>query len=223
MDFSRTRFSWSRSLTDYSKVRWAISKLRRNNPLFVPKVARGTYLNVGCGPNIVPDFLNIDYFWQPGVDYCCDITKRFAIADAVIGGVYTEHCFEHISLEGGRAFLAECFRMMMPGGIIRIVVPDLEMYARSYVDQLDGRSTTLPNEYFVNRTGVDQPVALINELFYGSGHRFIYDYRALADVLTQAGFSSITKLAIGQGADSRLLIDDKGHVSESLYVEARKP
>lgn len=223
MDFSRTRIDWSRSITDYSKVQWAIGAVRRNTAWFRPEIPAGAYLNVGCGPNIAAGFVNLDYAWRPGVDLCCDVTRPLPIAASSIGGIYTEHCFEHLPLDGGRAFLAECLRILRPGGVIRIVVPDLEMYARRYVDRLDGRATALPNAYFVNRTGVDLPVALINELFYGSGHRFIYDYRALADLLQEAGFAGPAKLAFRQGADSRLLIDDEAHISESLYVEARKP
>ena len=46
MDFSRTKVDLSRPLSSYSKVRALISRWRRNNPRFVPKVERGAYLNV---------------------------------------------------------------------------------------------------------------------------------------------------------------------------------
>ncbi|MBS0517124.1 MAG: methyltransferase domain-containing protein [Proteobacteria bacterium] len=210
-------------MTDYSKVQAWVGNLRRNNPIFTPKIEAGSYLNVGCGPNIREDFVNIDYLWRPGVDLCCDITKPIPIGDGQVGGVYTEHCLEHIPLDGTRLFLSECLRMLMPGGTIRIVVPDLEMYARAYVRTLDGQPAVLPNDYFVNATGVNKPVALINEVFYGPSHRFMYDFRTLAEVLEQAGFTKAVKLSLNEGSDPRLLIDVPERVSESLYVEARKP
>lgn len=87
---------------------------------------------------------------------------------------------------------------------------------------LDGRTVTFPNEHFVNGTGVNLPVAAINELFYGPSHRFIYDFAALSELLAAAGFSQVHRRSYREGSDERLLEDDVAHVSESLYVEARK-
>jgi SAM-dependent methyltransferase len=223
MDFSRTRLSWSRPLTDYTKVQELIGRLKRNNPMFFPKVPDGAYVNIGCGNNLSPGYVNIDWNWKPGVDICLDVSKPLPFRDGSIGGVFSEHCLEHLPLASIRAFLTNCRRVMRPGAWIRIVVPDLEMYARSYVDALDGRPTTLPNEYFENHTGVNKPVALINELFYGPAHRFICDYATFAELLGQAGFVSIARCKLRQGSDPRLLIDDPGHKSESVYLEARQP
>ena len=222
MDFSHTRFSLNRKLTSYSKVLWLISKVRRNNGFFFRQPPPGSYFNIGCGPNIQPGFVNVDSSWRPGVDLCWDISARLPVPDGSVGGVYTEHCLEHLPLAAAKAFLADCQRLLAPGGWLRIVVPGLEMYARSYVATLDGVPATMPNDHFVNRTGVNLPVALINELFYGPDHRFIYDFRALSEVLRGAGFSEIARRSFRTGADKRLLIDDEGHVSESLYVEASK-
>ncbi|MCX7364599.1 MAG: hypothetical protein NTV97_22555 [Alphaproteobacteria bacterium] len=222
LGFSRTRLSFDRKLTSYSKVQWLVTKVRRNIRLFDAAISPGSYFNVGCGPNIRPGFVNVDADWRPGVDLCCDISVGLPVPDAVAGGVYTEHCLEHLPLSGAKAFLTDCHRVMAPDSCIRIVVPDLEMYARSYVASLDGAAPTMPNEYFVNHTNVNLPVALINELFYGPDHRFIYDFQALGEVLQQAGFSDIEKRSFRIGSDERLLIDDAGHISESLYVEAIK-
>lgn len=223
MDFSRTRFSFTRPLSDYSKVRALVGRMRRNNPMFFPKPADGAYLNVGCGNNHPKGFVNIDFNWQPGVDLCFDIARPLPFADGSIGGVYSEHCLEHLPLSVIRGFLKDCRRLMKPGATIRIVVPDLELYARTYVDWLDGKKPVLPNEYFVNHTGVNMPVALINELFYGPDHRFVCDYGTFAELLTQAGFVSPARCALNRGGDPRLLIDDVSHRSESVYLEARQP
>jgi predicted SAM-dependent methyltransferase len=222
LDFSRTKITFGRSLTDYSKVRGLMGHVIRNNRLFCPRIEAGAYLQLGAGANILPGFINADFLWSPGLDLCCDFTRPLPIASAVIGGIFSEHCLEHMSLEHARFALAECHRVMMPGALLRVVVPDLEIYARTYVDSLDGQAVTFPHPAFVNRTGVSRPVALINELFYGPDHRFIYDFQALAQILADAGFSEVTRRSYRQGSDSRLLVDNSGHVSESLYVEALK-
>lgn len=222
MDFSNTRIDFSRPISSYSKVRALISKVRRNNPMFFPRIECGAYLNVGCGPNIASGYVNIDYNWHPGVDLVCDITRPLPCGSGEVSGIFSEHCLEHLTLDGGRSFLAECHRVLMPDAWLRLIVPDLEMYARTYVEWLDRGSAALPNEHFVNGTGVNRPVALINELFYGPDHRFIYDFAALRELLTELGFRQVARRSINEGADPRLLIDDAGHVSESLYVEGCK-
>lgn len=223
LDFSKTRISINRRPTDYGKVQRLIGEVVRGRRMFYPRVPAGSYLNVGCGANILPSFVNIDYSWRPGLDMCCDIRHGLPLPDAIGGGIYSEHCLEHLALRDARAVLAECYRVMLPGSHIRIVVPDLEMYARAYIAQLDGQSTEMPNHHFNNSTGVNRPVAMINDLFYGAGHRFHYDFQTLTEVLDGAGFEAPTKRAFREGADPRLLVDDELRVCESLYVEAVRP
>ena len=50
--------------------------------------------------------------------------------------MYHSHVLEHFSKEDGVKLMQECFRVLKPGGIIRIVVPDLERIARGYLDCL---------------------------------------------------------------------------------------
>ncbi len=221
-DFSKTQISLDRKLSDYSKIRWLMTKLVRNNRLFYPRVQPGAYLHLGSGPNLLEGFLNLDTQWLPGLDLCCDLRRGLPVANGIVGGIYSEHFLEHTSLDAARLILAECHRALMPKSTIRIVVPDLELYARAYVKSLDGLAVPFPNEYFVNKTGINRPVALINELFYGPGHRYIYDFQALLTALSDAGFIAITKCSFRQGSDQRLLVDSAGHASESLYVEATK-
>lgn len=222
MDFSRTSISLNRNLASYSKVRWAIGGLLRHTRHTGSHVQPGAYVNLGCGPNILKSFVNIDYDWVPGLDICCDITHGIPIANGIAGGIYSEHCLEHLTLKDCRFVLGECHRMLIPGSVLRIVVPDLQLYVRAYVRHLDGETVTFPNEHFVNMTGLSQPVALLNELFMGSGHRFIYDYETLSALLKGAGFSDVRRCAFEVGADPRLLVDSAGRKSESMYVEAIK-
>ena len=222
MDFSRTRISSSRKLWSYHKVQQAIGHLIRNKRLFQAKIRPDAFVNLGCGVNIHRSFVNVDYQWRPGLDICCDIVRGIPIHDGIAGGIFSEHCFEHLTLDQCRFVLQECHRLLAPKGVFRVVVPDLQIYARAYVQHLDGQAITFPNEHFVNKTGVSLPVALFNELFMESGHRFIHDYETLSSLLREAGFSDITRCTIGTGSNARLLIDSPGRASESLYVEAIK-
>ena len=50
--------------------------------------------------------------------------------------VYHSHLLEHLQQEEGEDLIQECFRVLKPGGILRIVVPDLERICRDYLSTL---------------------------------------------------------------------------------------
>lgn len=220
VNFRNTRIGFDRRLTDYSKVRALATLLLRNNRLFQRAVRQGSYLNLGCGPNILEGFVNIDSSWVPGLDICRDVTRGLPIADGFVDGIYSEHCLEHLTPAEARALLAECRRVLAPRATIRIAVPDIEHYARAYVTALDAAATATPGEGTDSRAMARRLHAQINDLFYGSGHRVIYDYQALADLLADTGFVEIRRCSFRTGSNQRLLVDSEYRRIESLYVEA---
>ena len=89
-------------------------------------------LDVGCGPNIDNKNLNLDYSWRPGIDICCDIMAGLPLRDEYVGGIFTEHCIEHIPFDAALFVFREFYRVMKPNAYVRIVVPDLEIYLENY-------------------------------------------------------------------------------------------
>jgi hypothetical protein len=66
-----------------------------------------------------------------------DLRKGIPFPDATFDGVYHSHVLEHFSRDDARALLSECFRVLKVGGILRIVLPDLEKLARDYLRALE--------------------------------------------------------------------------------------
>ncbi len=64
-----------RKLTSYSKVQRLIGHLIRGTPFGVRR-KDAKLLNVGCGPHVNRDYLNLDYTWHPEIDICWDIVKK---------------------------------------------------------------------------------------------------------------------------------------------------
>ncbi|MEL7496869.1 MAG: methyltransferase domain-containing protein [Planctomycetota bacterium] len=90
-------------------------------------------LNLGCGRCFHSEWTNVDL--EP-VDFdviACDITNGLPFQDQQFDAVYHSHVLEHLSPEAGKYLLSECFRVLRPGGILRIVVPDLEQIAKLYL------------------------------------------------------------------------------------------
>jgi SAM-dependent methyltransferase len=94
-------------------------------------------INIGCGKRIHRDWINLDlHASAPGV-VACDLTKGIPVDDGVADMVYSAAVLEHIRPADTHRFLAECRRILRPGGIIRIAVPDLEEQAKVYLETLN--------------------------------------------------------------------------------------
>ena len=94
-------------------------------------------LNLGCGKSFHPDWVNIDFIPTTSKVIGHDLRKRLPVEENVWDVVYASHVLEHFSCGEARSFLKECYRVLRPGGVLRIVVPDLEMIARLYLQYLD--------------------------------------------------------------------------------------
>ena len=175
-------------------------------------------LNVGCGPFPDDNFINLDYAWTPQLDVCWDIVKKpYPFPDQSFEGIFTEHCLEHIPFDKCLENLKEFYRLLKPGGTVRIIVPDGEIYCDLYEKRKTDPSVTLPY-------GENEGTAMIsiNRIFRNHGHLFIYDFETFKYLLMQAGFTVINKEHFSTGNDQRLLIDRPERAIESLYVEAVK-
>lgn len=201
-----------------------VSALIRNRRLFVDRRALGEkeYLNVGCGRRMADHCINLDFYWRPGVDLCWDVTRPLPIRDGTLAGVFSEHCLEHLDLEDADFAIGELYRVLAPGGRLRLVVPDGEIYLSRYTDRIRGADVELPYADRDRYRGEYAPVLSVNRIFRSHGHRFIFDFDLLSKMLVKHGFVDVERAAFGRGADRTLVNDTERRAHESLYVEARK-
>jgi SAM-dependent methyltransferase len=94
-------------------------------------------LNVGCGDTFHPQWTNLDYQPHANGVIACDVRQGLTFPAAHFVACYSSHLLEHLSPEEGTALLAEMHRVLAPGGVIRVVVPDLERVARDYLETLE--------------------------------------------------------------------------------------
>ncbi|MBM9538345.1 class I SAM-dependent methyltransferase [Desulfobulbus alkaliphilus] len=92
-------------------------------------------INLGCGPVFVdgPDWINLDFAAPTPSVRQANLLKRLPLPSAKAQLVYSSHFLEHIPKPEVDGFLRECLRILQPGGILRLVLPDLEEMARSYL------------------------------------------------------------------------------------------
>jgi predicted SAM-dependent methyltransferase len=93
-------------------------------------------VNVGCGSRFDPRWINLD--GEPVNDRVkrYDCRERLPFEDSSVDAVYSSHVIEHLSPKIARGFVRESFRVLKPGGMVRLVTPDLERLAFEYLKNL---------------------------------------------------------------------------------------
>lgn len=105
-------------------------------PILLSDVAsRMALLNIGCGSTYHPDWVNLDISGGDGIIQH-DVYNALPFEDESFDAVYSSDLLEHLHRRFVRTFLRECWRVLLPGGLIRIGIPDLEAAARCYLHNL---------------------------------------------------------------------------------------
>ncbi len=108
-------------------------------------MAKLNYLNVGCGSKFHKDWVNVDMTPNSTDVIVANLLNGIPFPDESFDVVYHSQVLEHIPKEKACNFIKECFRVLKPEGIIRVVVPDLENIVNEYKKFLN-ESLENPND-----------------------------------------------------------------------------
>lgn len=190
---------------------------------------RNLLVNLGCGVAGKPGWVNVDVVECPGVNCIFDCRKKLPFSDEAARAIFSEHFVEHIDYcEEVPHFMSECYRVLQPGGVLRIIVPDAERYLRAYCAPNWGELSEIrplgPERSDCHfGTKYNTKMELINVVFRQYfEHKFAYDFETLAFVLRRYGFSRVERQQCGKSLLPELAIDNPDRASESLYVDAVK-
>lgn len=160
-----------------------------------------------------------------------DIVAGLPIPDASADRVYASHVLEHLARQDVPRALANTLRVLKPGGIFRMIVPDLAWRARRYVE-----SAGKPNaaDLFIescligDETRPRSPVAHLRAAFGNNGHSWMYDEDGMRALLSAAGFVDIRRCTFNDSADPRFAeVEEHGRFVDAgmpeLALEARRP
>jgi SAM-dependent methyltransferase len=153
-----------------------------------------------------------------------DATKRWPLEDDSVEYVYNDNVIEHLTLAAGRAMLLEAHRCLRPGGVIRIVTPDLRAHVDMYLSGAPALSNSASSHYKKLGLEVAHPVDLVRIPVAAFGHHagYLYDFETLAAELLSAGFSNPVKCEAGKSEHAALVgLDLRSHEGGAqLAVEA---
>lgn len=93
--------------------------------------------NFGCGKTFHAAWDNFDFQSKHPEVRTVNLLQPLALPDQSYEMVYSSHVLEHLPREMAAPILCEFKRILLPGGILRLVVPDLESIAREYLRQLE--------------------------------------------------------------------------------------
>jgi len=123
--------------------------------------------------------------------------------------IFTSHMLHHLYRDEAARLLADAFRVLKPGGTIRVAVPNLEYIFSLY--QHGERERALEFFFYTSKAR--------NQL---SRRRYQYDFELLGRMLAGAGYAQIRRCAFRQGRTPDLELLDT-YQDETLFVEADKP
>lgn len=136
-------------------------------------------LHLGCGVKHIPGFYHVDALDYPHVDRIGPVEDLSFIADGSVELIYACHVLEHFGRKEYRDVLAEWCRVLAPGGVLRIAVPDFRAAAELYLD---------PSNDFA----LPQVLGLLvgGQRDQYDYHKMVFDEETLSAALIEVGFSS---------------------------------
>jgi predicted SAM-dependent methyltransferase len=184
-------------------------------------------LQVGSGVIRLSGWLNSDLV---SGDVHLDLSRPFPLPEASFKYAFGEHVIEHISEGQGLRLLAELYRILRPGGVLRMTTPDLQKIIAIYQDQNPAVTREAYARFLDNMTGRrhDRGCQIFNDYMHLWGHMYIYDEVDLVVSMRLVGFQDVVRLAPGQSAHAVLRgIEHHGQPwqndAEAMCLEGTKP
>jgi predicted SAM-dependent methyltransferase len=190
-------------------------------------------LQVGAGGRNLKGWLNSDLEPLQG-EVFLDAGAPFPFPDKTFKYIFAEQMLEHLTYPQAQVFVRESFRVLVPGGRIRLATPDLLLL----IGLFNQDKTPLQKKLLSFQVGANRlpktplpETAWFNTLNHNWGHQFLYDPQSLRATLEEAGFKPVTQVKLGE-SDAPDLQNIEMHwqvggkdidEATSQFVEATRP
>lgn len=145
-------------------------------------------LSLGAGGVRLPGWIHVDFDASCRPDVRADLSEPLPFADACADFLHSEDFIGQLSFTQARAFLQECYRVLKPGGVLRLLTPDLAQLVRAYVNRDQGLKALWDRE-----VGIPLETGTLGELVHAAltfaDQNSFYDEETLRSLLEPAGFA----------------------------------
>ena len=154
-----------------------------------------------------------------------DIVKGLPVAADMCKAVYCSHVLEHLSLSDFRIALGNTYEIIKPGGVFRLVVPDLEFYAKRYLKSSahDAALEFLKDTYLGRLSRNRGILGFLKSWFGNSDHLWMWDFKSISEELRNVGFQNIRRADYGDSSLAEFdYVEDADRWLDALGVECCK-
>jgi ubiquinone/menaquinone biosynthesis C-methylase UbiE len=180
----------------------------------------------------------LDLDWAPDV-MVHNVTTGLPFSSDSLSAIYSSHMLEHLYFEEAQHVLCECYRVLEPGGTLRIVVPDLRAFVRKYVAEAGEMGAVPPgrtplaaeilNERLLFRHRHPPQGGIFFKLYSAlndfHSHKWMYDMDSLSAQFVKAGFVKVGPMSAHESriADIAQVEAIDRVAIDGLCVEGIKP
>jgi len=163
-------------------------------------------LNVGCGTDYKKGWINIDNNSDENIesdklDLDWDLRNPLPFDDGSVDFIFNEHFFEHLTPDEARVTMADLMRVLKPGGVMRIAMPDLESVVDHYLN------VPLDKDPVIEKFKIDfvkTRAEWMNMSFRWWGHMWLYDWEELVRRVHEIGYDTLVRCKLHESKHPEL-------------------
>jgi predicted SAM-dependent methyltransferase len=204
------------------------------------------YVQYGCGLSVAKGWRNFDgsprlriertpvvgrvltrnkFLFPKEAEYG-DIVQGLPVAPNGCKGVYCSHVLEHLCLADCQRALLNTKEILEPGGIFRMVIPDLEASIQRYLhtESAQAASNFMRETCLGHETRERGVMGMLSAWLGNSPHLWMWDFKAMNEALHEAGFVDIRRAEFGDSSDPMFTnVEQRVRWKGCLGFDCRKP
>ena len=142
-------------------------------------------LNLGCWHREIPGWIHIDLCDMPHIDYNSSIDDLYMFNNETVDLIYSSHSFEYFDVKKAPFVLQEWYRVLKPGGILRLAVPDFDSLVNLYSSTKDIKNILGP---LFGRMEIETKTN--KEMLF---HKTTYTFDSIKELLNLNGFVKVKR------------------------------
>lgn len=148
-----------------------------------------TKINLGSGHWKLEDWVNVDIDRDSQPEVCANLAGGLPFASGVARLMHTEDFIDQLELDRATEFMRECHRILAPGGVLRVLTPDMRKLAELYLNDPE-QLKTLWNSFVGVPLALDTAGEIFNIGMRFAGHTFLYDEETFKALASSCGFEA---------------------------------